>query len=132
MSLVKTSRQSGVSEALLASRQLMARPPRTSTPGPFPDDEPVPAEESCVDFAVADRALSAPAGAAFAVLCDAAADDDPESAAVELSALAGGDEVAGAAAVAAGLVSGAGFDAVCAVPELECGVAVAITAFTAC
>jgi hypothetical protein len=206
MSLVKTSRQSGVSEALLASRQLMARPPPTSTPGQwalksswqkrammsflrggmkprtgnaaalvaaeadvsapwvaigfvfaaaapadsapcdatveavaedffvtaFPDDEPGPAEEPCVDFAVVDGALSVPAGGAFAVLRAAAADDDAESAEVEFSVVAGGDDVAGAAAVAAGLVSVAGFDAVCAVLELAGGVAVAITAFTAC
>jgi hypothetical protein len=98
----------------------------------FPDDEPVPAEELCVVFAAVDAALSVAVGAAFTVLCDAAADDDPESVGTELSASAGGDEVAGAAAVASGLVSVAGFDAVCVVPELEGGVAVAITAFTAC
>jgi hypothetical protein len=98
----------------------------------FPDDEPVPAEEPCMVFAAVDGALLVAVSAAFAVLCDAAADDDPESAGVELSASAGGDEVADAAAVAAGLVSVAGFDAVCAVPELEGGVAVVVTALTAC
>jgi hypothetical protein len=208
MSLVKASRQSGVSEALLASRQPMARPSPTSTPGqwalkssrqkrammsflrggmnpraggvaaalvaaeaavsaprvmvgfvfavaapvdPAPcdatvadvvadffaaalaDEEPVPAEEPCVDFMLADGAFSVPVGAAFAVLSDAAAaEDDAEPAGVDFSASAGDDAVAGAAAVAAGFASAAGFDAVCAVPELAGGVAVAITAFTAC
>jgi hypothetical protein len=97
----------------------------------FPDDEPSAAEEPCVDFALVDGAPAVAAGAAVAVLCEAAAgDDDAEPAGVDFSGSAGGD--AGAAAVAAGFASVAGFDAVCGVPELAGGVAVAITAFTAC
>ena len=96
----------------------------------FPVEDVAEAEGPCVAFTLADGALCS--AAVFAVPCDeAAADADAEPAAVELS-VACGDDVAGAAAVAAGLASAAGFDAVCAVPELDGGVAVATTALTAC
>ncbi len=95
----------------------------------FPDDEPVSAVEPCVDFALVDGSFWVAVGAAFPVPSDAvAADDDAEPAGVDFTASAGDDDVADAA----GFVSVAGFDAVCAVPELAGGVAVAVTAFTAC
>ena len=64
-----------------------------------------------------------------------AAADDAAAAGGDLAASSvsvGDDAVAGSAAAAAGLVSASGFGALTAVPEPAGGVAVAITAFTAC
>lgn len=94
-------------------------------------------EEPCAAFAFDWGAPCPVEVAASAVPLDVgvAAADDAEPSGVDLTALsvpAGDGEVAGSAAAAAGLVSVAGFAAVAAVPEPEGGVAVAITAFTAC
>jgi hypothetical protein len=94
----------------------------------FSDEDP--AEVPCAALAVSEDTLDPVVVAPVFAVLSAAAEVDAEPVGAELPA-GGGEDVAGAAAVAAGLLSVAGFDAVCAAPESEGGVAVAMTAFTA-